>query len=458
MRIKGRCLAVAAAFSAVLLSPITATAETAPNLTGSAGVEHREAGDISKQKVGDLPSDFDALPVIAPAAPQSNCAETKRNLGVLREAGQDKAVCIEWQTPREFAKTQGAAASSAANAVWCSEQPQNTVYVDRVSICSKRGVVIILMDTTTGMTFGKAYGTVEQEIDTQNSIPEFFEYMNFTLTKADITSSVMTVKVDARCSLDTSCKQNAGSWAAARPITVGGSIDGTFSRVWTGTTGQKKFIIDYALTVKIGGASGTTKWGGDGDPGDGQYLVRCDNQVTARSGCVVPSYTPTFVVDSKYSEARQFIGMAQASMSSHPGWEGKGQPLHREAVKAEVDKNRAVVCDSTFTPSSSTPDPQCDEFPFARSKESGRRLGVTSGSQCQRYNVVSSTVNGQVSLSLTWPGLNQGQMPPAGAKCARASMPKVQNEGVGGDLGRRTAEWRLLDGDAYWVDAGQPVG
>ncbi|MEU6459973.1 hypothetical protein [Streptomyces sp. NPDC047065] len=313
------------------------------------------------------------------------------------------------------------------------------------------------MDTFTSVILGKAYGIVEQEIDTQNANAEFFEYMNFTLTAADLATSGMTVKVTARCSLDTSCAQNAGAWATARPIFVGGSIDGTFSRRWTGAVKNKSFLHDYALTIAIGGATGTTKWGGDGQPADGQYKVRCDNEVTARIGCVVPSYTPTFVVATKYSEARQFIGMAQASMSSHPGWEGKGQPLHREANEKEAQDNRDVICDKTFTPSSSTPNPQCDEFPFAKSEESGRQLGVKSGIECQRYNVVSSTVNGQTYLSVTWPGLNQGQMPPAAAKCARASMPKIQNEGVGGDLGRKTSAWRLLDGDAYWVDAGQPV-
>ncbi len=321
-----------------------------------------------------------------------------------------------------------------------------------------RDVIIIVMDTVTGMIYGKAYGTVEQEIDTQNSIPEFFEYMNFYLYNSDVTSSAMTISVTPVCSLDTSCKQNAGAWAAPRPITVGGSLDGTISRSWTGTSGRKSFLISYSLTVNIGGGSGTTRWGGHGEPGGGQYLVRCDNEVTARSGCIVPSYTPTFVVDPKYPQARQYIGMVQASMSSHPGWESKGQPLHREANEAEARKNRDVVCDSTFTPASSTPEPQCDEFPFAKSKESGRQLGVKSGSECQRYNVVSSTIDGQVYLSLTWPGLHQGQMPSPTAKCARASMPKTQNEGVGGDLGRRTTEWRLLNNDAYWVDAGQPVG
>jgi hypothetical protein len=380
-------------------------------------------------------------------------------LKALRESGQKRAVCFEWQTPQELAKTQGSSASSAASVVWCGEKAENQVYVTRDSICSRRGVVIVLMDTVTGMIFGKAYGTLEQEIDTQNSNPEFFEYMKFDLTSADITSSVMTVKVDAVCSLNASCKQNADPWNAPRPITVGGSIDGGITRLWTENAGNKSFLISYALTVNIGGTYGTARWGDAGEPSAGQYMVRCDKEINGSTkGCIVPAFTPTFVVDQKYSQARQFIGMVQASMATHPGWEGRGQPLHRESDESVVSKNRAVVCDSTFKPHTSTPPPvQCDEFPFARTKESGRQLGVTSGASCQQYMVTSQTIEGKQYLSLTWPGLNQGKMPAADAKCARASMPKNQNEGVGGDLGRRTVEWRLLEGDAYWVDAGQPV-
>jgi hypothetical protein len=33
-------------------------------------------------------------------------------------------------------------------------------------------------------------------------------------------------------------------------------------------------------------------------------------------------------------------------------------------------------------------------------------------------------------------------------------MPKAQNEGVGGELGRKTKQWSLLGGDAYWGDSG----
>ncbi|MFE2584898.1 hypothetical protein [Streptomyces sp. NPDC059378] len=313
------------------------------------------------------------------------------------------------------------------------------------------------MDTRTGVVFGSAYGTIEQEIDTQNAIPQFFEYMNFSLTASDITSDQMTVSVEATCSLNASCQQNSGPWSAPRPITVGGSIDGTFTRTWPVIAGTaKSFLIDYDLVIEIGGATGTTAWGGDGEVGDGQYLVRCDNQVGAYSGCIMPAFTPTFTVSTDYPQARSYIGMVQASMSTHPGWEGHGQPLHRESNDKVAGKNRDVICDSTWTADPSTPAPaQCDEFPFAKSKESGAQLGVTSGAQCQQYFVLSDTVNGNVHVYLTWPGAYQGVKPPANAKCARASMPKVQNEGVGGDLGRKTTEWRLLENDPYWVESGQ---
>ncbi|MGW7825123.1 NucA/NucB deoxyribonuclease domain-containing protein [Streptomyces puniciscabiei] len=313
------------------------------------------------------------------------------------------------------------------------------------------------MDTINNIVLGKASGYVEQEIDAKNSSTEFSEYMKFGLNDADISTDGMTVKVDSDCSHQASwCKQDTAPWGAPRPITTGQSIDGTWTRSWNGNVKHADFKMAYTLTVEIpSGGVGSTSWGDDGEPGGGEYYVRCDNEVGKYAGCVVPSFTPTFVIDKKYSLARQFIGMAQSSMSSHPGWEGHGQPLKREADAATEQKNRGVICDKTFKPDPSTPTPaQCDEYPFAKSKQSGRQQGVTSGAQCQQYMVVSETIDGKEYVSLTWPGMNQGKMPPAAAKCARASMTKLDNEGVGGDLGRKTQQWRLIDNDPYWVDAG----
>ncbi|MFF4309633.1 hypothetical protein [Streptomyces sp. NPDC001507] len=155
-----------------------------------------------------------------------------------------------------------------------------------------------------------------------------------------------------------------------------------------------------------------------------------EQRITAypNKGCVVENYVPTFVIDTKYNLARQFIGMAQASMSSHPGWERHGQPLRREANVATEQKNRGIICDRTFTADPSTPkSSQRDEYPFAESKNSGAQQGVTSGSQCQQYMVVSQTIEGKQYPFLTWSAYSQGKMRPAPAKCARAGMTKADN-------------------------------
>lgn len=396
------------------------------------------------------------MPEPAPARSSADCDE--QGLKALREAGQRRAVCIEWGAPQEAVKREAArpksAAKSGPSAFWCANHKMGKTYVTRTSACSRRPMTILLTDTITGKIWGKARGYVEQEIVTETNSVEFDEHFKFHLTDSDITSSVMTVKLESTCSLDASCKDKLGALGTPQPITVGKSVEGHISRSWTGSKGEKDFLIDYDIIVNIGGSFGSLSWGGHGEAGGGTYKVRCDNKVTKYAGCVVPSFTPTLVVPKKHKEARLFIAVAQASMSTHPGLEGGGKPLHREGSEKAAKENRDVICDSTFKAASNTPKASCDEFPFARSKESGRQVGVKSGKECQWYWVAEDTVNGKKNRLLMWDGLFQAKLPPAKAKCARASMPLGQNKGVGGELGKKTSEWRLLDGDAYWVDAG----
>ncbi|SCE08202.1 hypothetical protein GA0115250_13634 [Streptomyces sp. BvitLS-983] len=448
-----RTLAVAIASAITLLLPAAASAATTSAQEDAAQEVKATQSDVQRQPKG-MPSDYEVLPEKGGDSQTSNCTEVRGDLDSLAKAGQDRAVCVEWGSPKESSKT-NILGPRDNGSVWCYGQKENLVYATRTELCSVRTAHLLVLEVPTGRVLGNAYGVIEQEIETQNGKPEFFEYLNFTLVDTDMATAGMTVSLTPVCSLDTSCKQSVDPWDKPRPVVEGRSVDGTISRLWTGDQGNKSFLLSYKMHVTIPAGSGTWDWGVDGGPGDGQYLVRCDNEVGATKGCIVPAFRPTFEVDRKYKEARQFIGMVQASMSSHPGWEGHGEPLHRESVQSEVDKNRAIVCDSTFSKWPSTPDPaQCDEFPFARTKESGRRMGVTSGASCQQYFVTSQTIEGQVYLSLLWYGYTNGEMPPADAKCARASMPKNQNEGVGGDLGRKTIQWRLLENDAYWVDAG----
>ncbi|MFD4170759.1 hypothetical protein ACFWQ1_22440 [Streptomyces albidoflavus] len=446
-----RLLAVAIASAITLLLPAAAANADMPSIQENAtqDVKATETGGPRQPK--KMPSDYDVLPGKEGNLQKSNCTEVRQNLNSLYKAGQDRAVCIDSVSPKESGKAKELHSVHNNGSVWCYGQAENRVYVTRTEICSVRMIHLIVVQLPSGTVIGNAWGVIEQEIETQNGKPEFFEYMNFTLVDTDMATAGMAVSLTPVCSLDTSCQQSADPWDKPRPVVEGRSIDGTISRLWTGSQGNKSFLLSYKLHVTVPAGSATFDWGVDGEPGDGEYLVRCDNEVGNSAGCIVPAFTPTFVVSEQYQQARAWIGLVQATMSSHPGWEGYGEPLHREGSQAEMDKNRAVICDSSFMPSGSTPNATCDEFPFARTKESGRRLGVTTGASCQQYNVVASTVNGQEYLSLTWWGYPRM---PSDAKCARASMPANQNSGVGGDLGRKTIQWRLLDNDAYWVDAG----
>ncbi|MFG3002193.1 hypothetical protein [Streptomyces sp. NPDC048340] len=300
----------------------------------------------------------------------------KNNLARVRKSGQKTAVCFEFQHPQQQAGFKQLAPPVASSGVWCDAAPMDKSVVTRFAICSVRNVLILLIDTKTGATLGKATGIIEQEIDTAISSVEFSEHLTLKLVKSEITTSAMTVKIDSTCSVDGSCRQDTQPWSSPRPITVGGSIDGTWTRSWTGNVGHKEFLIDYAITVSMAGTSGTARWGGNGQPGGGQYKVRCDNEFATYAGCVVPAAIMTLDVNPIYSGARKYIAAAQESMNTHPGWEGHGQPLHREASKLEGGMNRSVICDGTFRESSSTPPPvQCDEWPFAGSKESCRSQG-----------------------------------------------------------------------------------
>ncbi|MBQ1121884.1 hypothetical protein [Streptomyces sp. B15] len=321
----------------------------------------------------------------------------------------------------------------------------------RDSICSRRNLIVVIVDTLTGVVYGEAHAIVEQEINTVNNSVEYTEYMNIQLLDSPLAAGI-TLKVDSTCSLDNSCKQDSSPWAEPRPIAVGGSLDGTWTRSWTGIQGYKEFRLSYDLNIHIPRSTGgNVSWGGDEEQADGLYWVRCDNKVSKLAGCIVPDFIPTLVVDKKkHPAARNFIARVQENMSTHPGWEGHGQPLHREEDAEEEKKNRKVICeDGSFKPNPDTPDASCDEYPFARAQESGRQFGVTSGAQCQQYWAEVKVIGGQKY----WILFNEGT-PPAEAKCGRASIPKDQNMGVGGALGRRTVEWRLLGGDPYWVDAG----
>jgi len=104
----------------------------------------------------------------------------------------------------------------------------------------------------------------------------------------------------------------------------------------------------------------------------GGLEVRCDDITKGATGpgCVFPSYTPTYTVNSaRYPAAAAYYWLMKEKNANHFGSRTHATPLHYLA-DGQAD-NRAIVCPSSWTGRSETPSASCDEYPFATTYESG---------------------------------------------------------------------------------------
>ncbi|MCX5057128.1 hypothetical protein OOK12_08825 [Streptomyces sp. NBC_00452] len=381
------------------------------------------------------------------------CAQARQE---AMAKGEVTALCstpVSASDAKRLSTTRSAAASGGT--VWCDDQEAGTVIVTRTSICRHKVEEFALIKVDDGSVLGTTFLTIEQEINTSTTGKAFSDY--FFVRVQGVSGGLadgFDLQIDAACASSSACQQGPGPWEGPTPVELLSEREGTWQRTWTNDAYFDTLLLEYTITVtKEGALPGAASWGVSDS---NAWQVRCDKQVGAFAGCVIPAYTPTFDVDDvKYPLASSYIDLAQSYIKTNPGSESSGgQPLHRESNEEVVKANRDKVCDSTFAPedhwTGSVPDDevpvfQCDEFPFAATKESGGQLGIASGSECKQFTIyppVEGYPNG-------WAGLAYAASGPA--DCARATMSKEDNEGVGGDLGRFTVAQRLLDDDAYWV-------
>jgi len=181
--------------------------------------------------------------------------------------------------------------------------------------------------------------------------------------------------------------------------------------------------------------------------------ARCDSQVAVSntSGCVIPIYVPVFTVSLASSGASAaMIQWAQTNLSGHWGLQGSGQPLRRLASDSKARANRNRICDGSFVSgSTNVADDSCDEFPFAKTYESGNLNGVTAGSQCAQVTAIRTANAGTVAQQ--WAKISVIGKPAASEKCVRGHIPLPLNTDVGGGLGRFAQAQRLIDNDEYWL-------
>ncbi|MEV5583900.1 DUF4185 domain-containing protein [Streptomyces parvus] len=388
-----------------------------------------------------------------------SCDQVEKRLKTLAARGEKQAVCFRWGDPQATQKARAQNAPVAApgdSDVWCEDLPRNNIHLTRTSLCSTRDWMLVIVDTINGMIMGTATGEVKQVISTDVAQTTFDEYFALRVDSAGgLAATGMTAKVESKCSPATQCSQGGGPWEGYHPVFLKTPIDGTWQRSWTGNTGYKNLMMTYEIFILFpSGMSGSTSWSDAG-----RWTVRCDNMITKYAGCVVSDFTTTFTIPANRPAARDYISRVQASLPSHVGWEGKGQPLHREDDPKTQHDNREKVCDSTWVKEDRfggqtyphAKSIECDEWPFAATKESGGQLGIESGEECQQWTVWPAGAGGWNSREFVAPAYST---PHGTASCARASMPRADNGGVGGSLSAFYQNQRVLGAERFWVDSG----
>ncbi|MFI9404916.1 hypothetical protein [Nocardia sp. NPDC052316] len=169
-------------------------------------------------------------------------------------------------------------------------------------------------------------------------------------------------------------------------------------------------------------------------------VVRCDHVTGFRdkAGCVVPAAQPILDLTTRGVAAHAgHIGYAQSS-----GLPGKpnGTPLTRTTDAATIQNNRNISCNRVPGPRPSGQ--QCDEYPFASTKQGGGANGPArtySNSPCEQ----------------TMPGwVNRRTIPVSfydAAGISMCMMPGRDNLRGGGILSWFYVKNRVHDGEAFYV-------
>lgn len=191
--------------------------------------------------------------------------------------------------------------------------------------------------------------------------------------------------------------------------------------------------------------------------------VRCDTKAqSTKAGCVIPAYAPTYTFNAgKNPQAAAHAWLIQQATPKTPGVQSMGTPLYY-LPGGRDGKNRAVICDEDGwarnnqdpdAMNSSTDTPDCDEFTFNATYNSGGmpdNLGglnpVASGSECiQSY---ATKVDGTIHLRNL-----PGALTTFNEVCGRSAISGSQNRAsMGAFSAGFVNNMRLMDRDAYWLE------
>ncbi|MEU1002729.1 hypothetical protein ABZ375_19435 [Streptomyces tibetensis] len=351
--------------------------------------------------------------------------------------------------PATMRQSRTLAAATAGPVDWCKDAAGTSYQYTRIDGCLKGAIV--LEATRDGAPIGTATMKVVQEIKLNPKSQQFTTWTELSLIGMTGITSTSLATMTEDCWPTTACTESTGSWVGSLTWTTGDVHTATRTNTYSWNKvvgGEAKLDLDWTTTWTTPNAAipANQKWAAD------SFDVRCDNKVGGNTGCVFYKSTPTLPLNKhKYPAAAAYYWVLMEMLDSHPGSEEYGSPLHRLADDADAKENRDKMCElavAEWKPNPKAIGESCDEYPFAKSRESGGQK-LASGKYCAQMYAMENT-DGTFTLKLD----ENYDYPTWHEICGRAAITAAQNTAAGGDLGRFTSDVRLLDNDAYYVQTG----
>ncbi|MFJ4094154.1 hypothetical protein ACIPYS_21445 [Kitasatospora sp. NPDC089913] len=401
-----------------------------------------------------------AQDVSAPA-PRVQCGPSDTRKGVTACVGFGEIDGSSPQAGSDHRAVTTAALAAPAAPDTVSACPFEATMYNRYKAClhtkATRPAHYVEVEDRTGKELGRVNFDIMMEIQLHKDSTDIDQIIKIQPVRWEGTVPDLRLNWLVNCTGAPGCKATKQHWDRPTTWTHGdySTATGGISHYWPNTLAGESAKFDLNYTLEASSSSlpmpRPITWSTQ-DAG-----IRCDLKLgkaevlTNKPGCVFYNYIPTLTLESKkYPAAAALYWVLQDKLNSHPGSKKDKSPLHRVSDPTVFELNRKRICyDGTFVPyptgvAGDANKPSCDEFPFARSKESGGSNGAT-GILCAQF-YAEKKANAPWALRYT------GAAPTGAEPCGRGSIPAGQNSAAGGRLGNFTKEVRLLDDDPYYLN------
>ncbi|MFE5077632.1 NucA/NucB deoxyribonuclease domain-containing protein [Streptomyces halstedii] len=318
-------------------------------------------------------------------------------------------------------------------AATCDITQPGSFTANRFGICMSGLVSTYTLYSDKGAVLGTGVMNVGTDMALSASKSTWDEQITVKVTSVTGQVKSLNISYDASCT-GTCVMTTAVPWTGAKTLGQGQQATGKVTYNSAVARGSRTTITSkqhmYVTSTGAVPTQPNVNW-------DNPWAIRCDNEVSANPGCVVPDIRTNFSLSlSEFGAAAATYGWTQNALRG-------GAPLTRLADESAAEENRKHTCGSLSGDPFNymddiVPDDSCDEFPFARTYEGG-----TSGFLCA--DIVPLLEDGKWVIYEA-----RTDKPVTGNEpCTRGHVPNTLNTNAGLALGRFAQSDRVLDTEKY---------